>query len=262
MRILLAGKYSPFGPKPIGGLQSWIKTVYSELEKEHDVDVWEAGKKLPLGNYDLGILANYGDTYPVWPMCKRIVNVSHGIIEAEKPGPADINVFTSEGVRKHWGMQGKVIRQPIDLDFWKDQKAERTLLLRYSYRAGLPWIADLAKDMGLEYAHVRNVTHEQARDYFSKARVVLATGRAALEAMSCGAPTVICDHRSAYQGPLMFKGLMIDAMKENYSGRGGITPTKDAIIEQIKWALAVENFRQHVEVFHDSKRIVRELLKL
>ena len=60
----------------------------------------------------------------------------------------------------------------------------------------------------------------------------------------------------------MFKGLMIDAMKENYSGRGGITPSKDSIIEQIKWALAVENFRQHIEVFHDSKRIVRELLNL
>lgn len=265
MKILIAGKFSPYGHKPIGGLQSWIKTVHEGLYADHDVTVWQAGDPKPSGRFDLGIMANYGDTSAVWPLCDRITNVCHGIIEAERPRKADTNVFTSEGVLAHWGIPGVVLRQPIDLNYWRPGLGpawgRKGLLLRYSYRAGLPFVSQIAKDMGLEYTHARNVDHEQARSLFARSAVVLATGRAALEAMACGAPVVICDHRAAYQDALLHDRSLVDAMTHNYSGRGGVAPNAKNLREEIDKAIAAGSQRRHVETYHDARKIVAELIK-
>lgn len=257
MRILIAGKYVPTGHNPIGGLQSWIKTVRAELERRgHDVREWQPGMPLA-GTFDLGIVANIKITRPVLNFCRDSVCVSHGIIDAEKPqAVANRYLFVSEGVRDHWGMEGGIIRQPIDLEFWTPGDEPRDFLTRYSYRTAPIHGERVAESLGLPYVHMKGVTHEQARDQIRRSACVFATGRAALEAMACGAPVVIYDHRSSYQGPLM--GICYQReMQNSYSGRGGIDPTLEHVTLMARTAMPC---RAWVEAHHDARQVVDCLL--
>jgi len=260
VRILLTGKHVPNGPQPIGGVQSWIATVAAELDRiGHDVTVWGPELGSPSGRYDLGIMANAEYTRAAFPLCAKTLLVSHGIIAPERPHGADRYCFTSEGVRDHWGLNAPIVRQPIDLEFWSDASRKRSGFVRYSYRAGLPWLGAVAAGMGRTYAHVRNVTHEAARDVLRRAECVFATGRAALEAAACGAPVVILDHRSTYQGELLAE-FGTDQMRNNYSGRGGCQPTTAKVIELTERAIARGSQRGYVEWFHDVRNVVGGLL--
>lgn len=261
MRILLASKYSPLGNRPIGGVQSWVQTVAVALQRlGHKVTVWSPETSVPAQFWDLGILANHGNTGDIWDRCERRVNVVHGIIPAEAPGPAHSHVFTSEGVRFHWGLPGRIVRQPIDLEYWAPAVRRRSGLFRYSYRAGLAWLPGMAALMGMPYRHERRLTHDAARTLMQGSACVLATGRAALESMACGAPVVICDHRSAYQGPLMDTDTF-GAMTRNYSGRGGVEPTPERLRQAVLDAMEAGSMRHHVERHHDAAKIAEELLQ-
>lgn len=264
MRILLAAKHAPEGSRPIGGVQSWCRTVAAELRRiHHQAVTWGPEQPLPAGEFDLGIVANVGDAGAALGKCARVLVVCHGIIAAEAPPDGLPVVFTSEGVRDHWGGTGPVIRQPIDLSFWAPQSEtkNRNQLLRYSYRRGLGWLGEVAADLGMTFRHMDGVTHAQAREALSAAACVLATGRAALEAMACGAPVVICDNRNAYQGPLLDPDLC-GAMRRNYSGRGGIPPTRDNVAEAVLEAIADGSQRSWVEEHHDVREIVPQLLEV
>lgn len=262
MRILLAGKFVPTGSRPIGGLQSWIKTADSELTRRgHQVRQWRPGMELN-GTFDLGIIANLKYTRPVLNFCRRSILVSHGIIPAEKPeAGCDVTAFVSEGVRDHWQMDGPVIRQPIDLDFWEPSDGPRTHLIRYSYRTAPIHGERVAEALGLEWCHVYGMTHENARICLQGAACVLATGRGALEAMACGCPTIVYDHRKAYQGPLM--NLDMNANIQNsYSGRGGREPTEAEVIEACQREIERGSPRPWVEDHHDARRVVDRLIDL
>lgn len=261
MRILLAAKHAPHGSRPVGGVQSWCRTVANELARRgHEVETWGPEQPVPLGGFDLGVLANGSDTKQVHGQCGRRIHVSHGIIPAEKPY-GDPAVFTSEEVRDHWDGQGAILRQPIDLAFWTPIKCEKTYLTRFSYRGGLRFIPSLAQELKLEYKHVRNLESRAVREILRRSACVLATGRAALEAMACGSPVVLCDHRSAYQGPLM--DLDIEgASTRNYSGRGGVTPTSDLVRGAIVISMARGSMRRYVEQTHNVVDIADQILEL
>jgi hypothetical protein len=264
MKILLAAKHAPHGKRPIGGVQSWCRTVAQELlMRGHAVKTWGPEQPIPLGGFDLGIIANAFDTPRAFDWCRKTINVCHGIIPAEKPGTGDLVAFTSEEIRDHWGGGGPIVRQPIDLDFWSPPKVDQTpaFLTRFSYRSGLPFVPTLAKVLELNYAHIRTMSNAAARLTIHKSACVLATGRAALEAMACGASVVICDHRSAYQGPLMDLDTQ-GAMARNYSGRGGITPTMENVMQAIDSAMSADPLRHHVLDHHNVKNIVDQLLEL
>jgi glycosyltransferase involved in cell wall biosynthesis len=261
MRVLLAAKFMPTGPRPIGGVQSWVATVVAELRRRgFEVVLWQPGFPALGGRFDLGILANWAHTAGLADACDRVLVVSHGIIPEERP-PASVRVaFTSEGVREHWGLSGPIVRQPIDLDFWSPASGREPVLVRYSYRGGLPWLPEVAQALRLGFHHLRNVSHEQARDKLRGAACVLATGRAALEAMACGVPVVICDHRSAYQGPLLDFDVA-GAIARNYSGRGGVEARPDSVSEAICEAIEQGSRRSHVEKHHNAGRVVDQLLE-
>lgn len=260
MRILLAAKYVPTGPRPIGGVQSWIATVRAELERiGHEVTEWQPVFERPSGQFDLGVFANMGLTGIMTKLCRRIVCVSHGIIDPERPGEADHLLFVSEGVRQHWGLEGGVIRQPIDLSFWKPENAHRRGVVRYSYRGSPTLCADAAKALGMPYKHVRNAGPGEARDILAGAALVFASGRAALEAMACGAPTVIYDHRQAYQGPLMDDNLH-RLMRNSYSGRGGVEPTLDDLLDAAGRSMDAGSRRAWVAERHDARDVVKKLM--
>jgi glycosyltransferase involved in cell wall biosynthesis len=88
--------------------------------------------------------------------------------------------------------------------------------------------------------------------------MVIATGRAAVEAMACGAPVVIADCRE-YQGALLDPD-PVDAMTRNYRGRGGIVPTLRDMRVAIGAALDRGSLRAHAERFHNVREIAEELL--
>jgi hypothetical protein len=262
MRILLAAKHAPDGRRKIGGVQSWCRTVAAELVKEgHEAVTWGPEQPLPSGWFDAGIVANAGDTGVAMEKCDRVLAVCHGIIPAEQP-PAGVPVaFTSEGVRDHWGGTGPVIRQPIDLEFWSPADVPRRLLTRFSYRRGLDFLPAVARRLGLTFRHVASLSPVEARAVLRESACVLATGRAALEAMACGVPVVICDHRIAYQGPLLDPD-PLGSMARNYSGRGGVKPTPESVAEAVQRAIGVGSLRGHVEAHHDTRKVTAELLGL
>lgn len=257
MRVLMAAKHPPGGRLPIGGVQTWISTVAHELRRRgHSVIIWGPEWPLPAGRFDLGILANLRDTWRAEAICERAIKVSHGIIPDEQG--FDGWVFTSEEVRDRWG-SGRVIRQPIDLDFWRPAILPRTLLTRHSYRNGLDYLPEIAGETGLEFRHLRSESPEAVRDALQRSAVVVATGRAAVEAMACGAPLVVADCRP-YQGPLL-DPLTLDAMRRNYSGRGGHVPDPPSMLLSINRAMQAGSYRKHAERNHDVKEITEELLE-
>lgn len=261
MKILLAAKHAPHGSRPIGGVQSWCRTVANELTlRNHLVTTWGPEQLIPLGGFDLGIIANVNDTERAFAWCRKTILVSHGIIPAEDPRGERV-VFTSEGVRDYWKGSGPVIRQPIDTEFWSPHWNLRINLTRFSYRGGLPFVRTLAAEKQLTYCHLRNASAESARAAVRKSACVLATGRAALEAMSCGVPVVLCDHRSAYQGPLMDLDI-VSAMTRNYSGRGGVVPKIENLSQAIDEAMEVGDLRAHVLKHHDVRNVVDQLLEV
>ena len=259
MRILLAAKHSPYGLRPIGGVQSWSKTVGQELMfMGHDVNFWEPGMRAD-GIFDVGLIANYACTNPVLKLCKQYLVICHGIIKPEQPPHKNV-AFTAEGVRDYWQGDGPIIRQPINLHFWKmNEESQRHALVRFSYREGVPEAKIVADRLGLSYSHIRNKTHEEIRDGLSSAVCALASGRAALEAMACGVPVVIVDDRH-YQGTLLDVDT-VGSMSRNYSGRGGAVPTVESLISAVKEAVDNGSLRQHVEQYHDAAEITNQLLE-
>lgn len=259
MNILIAARHPPGGRLKIGGVQSWCQTVGDEMTRRgHDVTYWGPGEVLN-GFFDIGIFANVADTGPVMQFCRKTVSVCHGIIEPEKP-PLRNAAFTSEEVRDHWHGEGPVIRQPVDLDFWRPGSGEKRYLVRFSYRDGLEFVPYIATRMGLHYVHLKDSSPEACRKIIDQAACVLATGRAAVEAMAMGAPVVICDDRG-YQEPLLDPDTS-GSMTRNYSGRGGITPVVHVLRREIDKAIERGSLRGHVKDHHDVRDIADQLLEV
>ena len=233
-------------------------TLLDELERRgHAVVELSGGSEPPRRRFDLGIFANMGRTWQFEGFCDRVVCVSHGIIEDERPLPGRRTFFVSEGVRDHWGGSGAILRQPIDLSFWRAGDAPRSGAVRFSYRDTPTICRKAAAALGMSFQQVRSARPNEAQKVLSSAALVFASGRAALEAMACGAPTVIYDHRSTYQGPLLDTDLRRQ-MANSYSGRGGVEPDLDMVVEAARTAWSN---RDWVEEHHDVRRIVSELIE-
>lgn len=260
MKILLASKRAPGVPgRRCGGVQTWIATVRSELQRRgHQVAVADVRDR-PSEGFEVGIFANAAYTGHLKGLCGRSVLVTHGIVPDEAPAEGFGRVvFTSEEVRDHWNAKGPIIRQPIDLNFWRPRITNTKYLVRFSSRSGLDFVPGIAESMGLEYIHIKNSKPEQVREVLQQATVVLATGRAALEAMAVGCSVVICDDRT-YQGPLLDMDTL-GSMKRNFSGRGGVTPNLQNVEQAIDRAIERGSLRGHVEKHHGAAQVVDQLL--
>lgn len=254
MQVLLAAKHPWGGRLKFGGVQTWQKTVADELVRRgHHVTFWGPELNLPCERFALGLVANLRHTAPALLVCEKVKKISHGIIPDEQGG--DGWIFTSEEVQG--SCAGTVIRQPLDLKFWQPGDCERIYLTHHGYRGELGCLTHLAKELGLEPIRIKEMVPEDVRKVLQRSRVVLATGRAAIEAMACGAAVVIADNR-VYQAPLLDLD-PFGAMHRNYSGRGGTVFTTDQLRTAIGLALERGSLRAHVETHHDAKRIVDQL---
>lgn len=263
MRFLFTAKHPPAGDVAFGGVASWILTLKAQLEKRgHECVVWGPKLPEPWGRFDVGVLSNYKATKSARHWCDRVINVSHGIVDEERPAQHFSLVSTSEEVRDKWACGGGLLRQPIDLQFWRGGGKRRDCLVLYSYRArGCFGVDRLADRLRLAFVHLRNVPAKEAREALQCAALVCASGRAALEAMACEAPTLICDDRDYNGGPLL--SFSIDqARRTNYSGRGGVDPRSIDLEVLAREAMTFSNSRAYVKRWHDAERIADELLAL
>lgn len=274
MRVLLASLHTDEGKQKIGGVQTWNRTILRELVRRgHEVVQCEPRSLSRIkGEFHFGIVANI-TKFPdgIEHRCMRTVGVSHGIIPAERPVPelVDRQCFVSEEVRMHWRGQGDIVRQPIDLAFWMpgSESEPRQLMLRHSYRQEDALSRKLAARLRLQYAETGRRSPEEVRRLLRRSALVLATGRAAVEAMACGAPTVIYDHRRDYQGPLLDSRWTGLAAQSNYSGRvlgaDQRAPTLDELETCARKAISFmpQYWRAWARTNHDSVVVAAKLLK-
>lgn len=264
MRILFTALQPPGDRNRPGGVATWIGTLAAELARlGHHCEAWGPEQAAPSGRFDVGVISNAAATLTAAKWCKRVVGVAHGVIEEERPSPFFECLYTSEEVRDRWRGAGPILRQPIDLEFWSPGDAPRKpALVFYSYRArddlGL---AKIAAGQGLAFRHISAATPEEARDAMREAAVVVASGRAIVEAMACGAGVVLFDDRN-YQPPL-FDPDIAAAMAANYSGRGGrVRPGADVLARAVSAQIgAGAANREHAEQFHDVRRVAAQLLE-
>lgn len=269
MKYLIASKHTSAGIQPIGGVQSWNDTVQKVLVNAgHTVHQTEPSARAGIDDkYDWVLVSNARYFERLLSRSQRTVGVCHGIIPDEQPRRQMVTrqAYVSEETRDNWtpGV-GFIVRQPIDLDFWKPARKRRAdLVVRASYRAEDSLSREFAAYLGESYIHARNLSHKRLREIYSRARVVFASGRAALEAMACGAPVVLYDYRSEYMPPTLDDRELNHSVTTNYSGRGGIMhPTLIQIIHAFRRAeeRGGQHFRQWVEQYHDAEKVVRELV--
>jgi hypothetical protein len=257
MRFLFAAKHPPRGGAAFGGVASWILTMQRQLElRGHYVEIWGSGQKLPTGQFDVGVFANINCTFHAVKFCRKRIFVTHGVVEDEAPRTTHNDTFyTSEEVCAFWKGEPRIFRQPIDLDFWKPDKNERDGLVFYSYRAPSEFaLPALAEKLGLKFTWLKDVSQEVARKHLQRATLVCASGRAALEAMACGAPTMICDYRPYNNQPLVCADLD-KARRYNYSGRGGAAVQGFDLHHLAMVTLQSQMPRMYVSAHHDASAI-------
>ena len=263
MRILFAAGHPPAGDVAFGGVASWVLTISKELSSRgHECVAWGPGKVRPDRRFDVGVIANATMTDRAADWCDRVVVVSHGVIPDENPASDCLTVFTSEEVRDHWGGDGDLIRQPIDLSFWKPKDQKKSKFVFYSYRAQSAFgLDDLARSLGLEFLWLKGVDAHKARKELQGAALVAASGRSALEAMACEAPTMICDWRPYNGSALVCMGLD-SARHFNYSGRGGVSPREIDLETFARETMAFQRPRDYVSEHHHSSKISSELMEI
>jgi hypothetical protein len=212
----------------------------------------------PSEAFDVGIFANAAYTGHLKGLCGRTVLVTHGIVPDEAPAEGfDRVVFTSEEVRDHWG-GGEVIRQPLDIGFWRPDPMRGHFLTRFANRSGLDMAPEVAERLGMKFQHARHLKPPAARQAIWQSACVLASGRCAVEAMACGVPLVVADERH-YQGPLLDPDA-VGSMLRNYSGRGGVVPTTENLAAAVQAAIERGSLRAHVEKHHGAAQVVDQLL--
>lgn len=237
-----------------------MKTI-AEASGEN-VDFWERGRPVRK-KYDLGIFCHIKHTKALIPHCKKTILVTHGVVNEERPSnDCDITLATSEEVRDHWGLDCPIIRQPIDTAYWSVSKRSFLSLCRFAYRRGETHSQSVSRLLSLNYERIAGLKSDQILEILARSAVCHATGRAALEAMSCGVPTVIYDHREAYQPHLLDDGPLLSSATTNYSGRGGTkNPSVGHVFKATQKALDTKfDYRQYILENHDAKKIAKEIL--
>lgn len=265
MRILLAAKHPPGGELRFGGVQSWISTVAAEFHSRGAlVEIWGPELAWPSGSFDIAVCAHFAAIGAGQAISSvgRILWISHGVVQDEAPPRDGTVAFTSEEVRGHWRRAGEILRQPIDLEFWKPAADHRDALVFYSYRSESDLgLSNLARRIGLKFSWLRDVDQEQARAQMRRAAIVCASGRAALEAMASGAPVLIFDHRP-YNGRRMAEPDLERARASNYSGRSGFDPDETQLISMVTGAMKRGSLTNYAREHHDVRNIVDRIIEL
>jgi hypothetical protein len=152
--------------------------------------------------FDLGIIAPAKCFDPVHHLCKQTIQITHGVVEPEAPlEAADFNVFVSEEARDHWGIDGPVIRNPIDTNRYAPAGPPRSKLTTVAHFSNYDDIKNLqvaCHYLGVRLVRVKHQPYPEVIKRLTDADMIFAVGRSAYEAMSMGREVVFCDNRAYY----------------------------------------------------------------
>lgn len=278
MRILLSN-HSLF---KLGGSETWVRTMYDELSKEHEVHVWtpihHLWKDIPDFNprltYDVGIL-NHSQCVKHLSSAsiKRRIFTSHGVIpQPEWPIPGcDVYVAVSEEVqqnmRERWGIDSVVIRNPINLQRFRSTRHVNDTLQRVLFLSNYGWgvMESLeAGTRGYDYRHVGGEHRiEAVEKVINWADLVVGLGRSVYEAMACGRNVVVFDYQGA--DGFVDEETILKYRQKNCSGRTNRIKFDPGLLRQelAKYDPHLgAKLRVYTEQHHDVRNIAQEYLAL
>lgn len=247
----------------LGGTETYVYTLVKELKKRgHNVEIWtkEPGTISNLINIEFGcainqvkqkydlILINHNF------MAKRVLELGlegvkiqtcHGVyVDLEQPFPGlDGYVSISQEVQDHLttkGFKSTVIHNGIDCDLFRPRGNASKSVYSLSQNDALNQrLKRICNRIGYEFNSnnkFQNPTFDTHKE-INKASVVVSLGRGAYEAMACGKPVIVLDHRpysQCYADGLLTNQNLEESMKHNCSGRRyNIEPTDDEITQWI-----------------------------
>jgi hypothetical protein len=196
----------------LGGTQTWVKTMASELTRlGHEVHIFAGDGKYDLlpnyprldDNYDLALI-NHNVCLSALEgiSIKKRIFTSHGIIpELERPiKGADVYVAVSEEVADHHkGFGFVVIRNPIDTETFTastiSEKLQNVLFMSNYQGDALTCVTEASRGLNLRVIGKDN--KGDALENMRWADLVIALGRTALEAMSMGRNVIVYDYNGA-----------------------------------------------------------------
>ena len=230
------------------------------------------GDEAPL--FDLGIISPACCFMPTYDMCKKTIQITHGVVQPEAPlEAADFNVFVSEEARDHWGIDGPVTRNPIDTNRYAPAGPPRSKLTTVAHFSNYDDILNLqiaCEHLGVALHRVKHMPYEEVIRRLTDSDMIFAVGRSAYEAMSMGRDVVFCDNRSYYGdfgslGDGFASECYFDARVNNCSGRWGKNEWSvyDFIdlIDAYDRKNVIAN-RQIIIDEHDHRKIANELLEV
>lgn len=284
MKILLTCR----ALREIGGAQSYIVTLANALMAlGHEITFLgvplegEAAEQ----RWDLAVVSHH-ELFPgVRERCEKMISLCHGLIDMEEPSRfADHVVYVSTEARRYWKIKGgaerfaeqeaRVILNPVDLGRFRPSPIPVgiPLLLRVSRYKDIPWLKELADEIGFEFKWMRKIPEWEK--HAEHASIIVASGRCCYEAMACARPVIILDDRPYNvkiidkDGPLA-DGIACDvyehARHANCSGRAfaqqwGPAEMRHAIL--LAWGRGMETNRMHILANHDPRQIALAFLDL
>lgn len=242
-KILVANRHLD----KLGGTETYTYTIIQELKRlgfkveyytlkkggvsekiEKELEVYFMTSR----RFDL-ILANHDDCIQKIFHRGFLVQTCHGIFSAlETPSKyADAYVSISEEVMLHLkssGFNSKIIRNGINLERFSQTKALNKKVKKILSLSQNNHINQILKSICAErniiFSSINKFKHQiwNTEDYYNDSDLVFGLGRSAFEAMACGRPVIIYDHRpySVELGDGYVKKLdFLTFLENNFSGR-------------------------------------------
>lgn len=195
----------------LGGSETWTRTMYDELSKGHEVNVYtprpntlypDMAKWAPGITYDL-VLANHNTPFRT---AMKVMSgqykifTSHGVIpRLEQPIPgADAYVAVSEEVRDtHPAFDMHVIRNPINTEVFHprrdpSQRLKRVLFISNNQVKSVNVVREACRGLRLHVLGRGERTHN-VQEAMNWADLVISLGRGCYEAMACGRNVIVFD---------------------------------------------------------------------
>jgi glycosyltransferase involved in cell wall biosynthesis len=218
-----------------GGSETWVLTVYHELKKCHEVDVFTLIKGggasdiiptiVPDSEYEL-ILCNHNTCFEQVKHLGPVTYVSHGTVPKLEQAPKGANRYVSVSeevylhtLREH-GIKSEIILNPIDLDRFKSTRPPQTFLSMCQGDEARQNVERLGRTIAAEPDRAKR-SQILPEDY-NNADLVVSLGRGVYEGLACGRPVIVYDSRT-YNGGL-YDGLVTEEnfdklLRFNCSGR-------------------------------------------
>ncbi len=273
MKILLTNTDLGFR----AGSELWTLTMYNELSKEHDVDVFTCGSNNIIKasydenkEYDLAIINHNNCLARVREFkIKRRIFTSHGIIpHLERPaGGADVYVAVSEEVQagmKVIGFDSVIIRNPIDTELFKEEKPiNKTLknILHISNRRE-------SQDTVIQACHGYNLeiigggrSVSNTHEFINNADLVITLGRGVYESLACNRNVIVFDRGNG--DGLLTEMNIYDSRQNNCSGRNkGIKFDSNMLKEEFKKYDPDLKMREYILRHNNITKSAQEYLNL